>query len=119
MQTLLLAAADAVVVVHLFWILFLILGALPGSRWAWAKWTHLAALAFSIALQVFGWICPLTHLEVWLRKLGGAQPYEGTFIRHYVERIVYAEIPGNTLLIGTLIVVALSLWLYWRPRPGK
>lgn len=119
MQTLFLAAADAVVVVHLFWILFLILGALPGRRWPWAKWTHLAALAFSIALQVFGWICPLTHLEIWLRSAGGAQPYEGTFIRHYVEQVVYAEIPRAVLLIGTLIVVALSLWLYRRPRPGK
>lgn len=118
MKTLFLAAADAVVVVHLFWILFLILGALPGSRWAWVKWTHLAALAFSIALQVFGWICPLTHLEIWLRSSGGAPPYEGTFIRHYVEQVVYAEIPRSALLIGTLIVVALSLWLYRRPRPG-
>lgn len=119
MKTLFLAAADAVVVLHLFWIVFLILGALPGSRWQWVKWTHLAALAFSIALQVFGWICPLTHLEIWLRSLGGAQPYEGTFIRQYVEQAVYAEIPSDALLIGTLIIVALSWWLYRRPRPGK
>ena len=119
MKTLFLAAADAVVVLHLFWILFLILGALPGSRWRWVKWTHLAALAFSIALQAFGWICPLTNLEVWLRKLGGAQPYEGTFIRQYVEQIVYAEIPRGALLAGTLIVVALSLRLYLRLRPWK
>ncbi len=119
MKTLFLAAADAVVVLHLFWIVFLILGAFPGSRWPWVKWTHLASLVFSIALQVFGWICPLTHLEVWLRQLGGAQPYEGTFIRHYVEQFVYAEIPRAALLAGTLMVVALSLWLYLRPRPGR
>ena len=119
MKTLFLAAADAVVVLHLLWIVFLILGALPGRRWAWVKWTHLASLAFSIALQAFGWICPLTYLEVWLRRLGGAQPYEGTFIRHYVEQIVYAEIPRAALLAGTLIVVALSLWQYRRPRQGK
>lgn len=119
MKTLLLAAADAVVVLHLLWIVFLILGAIPGSRWTWVKWLHLAALAFSIALQTFSWICPLTHLEAWLRTLGGAQPYEGTFIRHYVEQVVYAEIPRSALFAGTLIVVALSLWLYLRPRPQK
>jgi len=119
MKTLFLAAADAVVALHLLWILFLIMGALPGRRWAWVQWTHLAALAFSIVLQVFGWICPLTYLEAWLRKLGGAQPYEGTFIRHYVEQIVYADIPRGVLLAGTLMVVALSLWRYRRPRPGK
>jgi hypothetical protein len=119
MKTLFLAAADAVVVVHLLWIVFLILGAIPGSRWAWVKWLHLAALAFSIALQTFRWFCPLTYLEAWLRTLGGAQPYEGTFIRHYAEQLVYAEIPRAALFVGTLIVVALSLWLYLRPRPNK
>jgi hypothetical protein len=116
MKTLFLAAADAVVAAHLLWIVFLILGAIPGRRWAWVKWTHLASLAFSIALQVFGWICPLTHLEIWLRRLGGAKPYEGTFIRHYVEQVVYAEIPRGALFTGTLIVVAASLWIYFRPR---
>jgi hypothetical protein len=101
MKTLFLVAADAVVILHLLWIVFLILGALPGRRWAWVKWMHIASLAFSVALQVFSWICPLTYLEIWLRKLGGAQPYEGTFIRHYVDQVVYAEIPRNALFIGT------------------
>jgi len=116
MKTLYLAAADTVVVLHLLWIVFLILGALPGRRWPWVKWTHLASLAFSIALQVFSWICPLTHLEIWLRKLGGAQPYEGTFIRHYVEQVVYAEIPRGALLSGTLVVVMISAWMYFIPK---
>ena len=116
MKTLFLVAADAIVVLHLLWIVFLILGALPGRRWVWVKRTHIASLAFSIALQVFSWICPLTHLEVWLRKLGGAQPYEGTFIRHYAEQLVYAEIPRAALLIGTLVVVVFSAWMYFTPK---
>lgn len=116
MKTLFLVVADAVVVLHLLWIVFLILGALPGRRRPWVKWTHLASLAFSMALQVFGWICPLTHLETWLRGRGGAQPYEGTFIRHYVEQFVYAEIPRSALLAGTLIVIAFSLWVYSAPQ---
>jgi hypothetical protein len=116
MKTLFLVAADAVVILHLLWIVFLILGALPGRRWAWVKWMHIASLAFSVALQVFSWICPLTYLEIWLRTLGGAQPYEGTFIRHYVEQIVYAEIPRVALLIGTLVVVVFSAWMYFTPK---
>jgi hypothetical protein len=119
MKTLFLAAADAVVVLHLLWIAFIILGAIPGSRWVWVKWMHLVALAFSIALQTFSWICPLTYLEAWLRTRGGAEPYEGTFIRHYLEQVVYAAIPRGALYVGTLIVVALSLWLYRRPRTQK
>lgn len=116
MKTLWLAVADAVVFVHLLWILFLILGAIPGARRAWVKWTHLGALAFSIALQLFGWICPLTHLEAWLRHAGGALPYEGTFIRHYLEQVVYAELPPTAIFIATLVVVGVSLWMYFRPR---
>lgn len=116
MKTLWLAAADAVVFLHLLWIVFLVLGALPGARWPWVRWTHLAALAFSIALQVCGWICPLTHLEVWLRRQAGARPYEGTFIGHYLERIVYAELPPGALLAATLAIVAISLWVYFGPR---
>jgi hypothetical protein len=116
MKTLFLAAADAVVVVHLLWIVFLIVGAIPGRRWVWVRWLHLAALIFSVALQVFGWVCPLTHVEVWLRRTGGAQAYEGTFIRHYLESVVYATLPRGLLLAGTLLVAAVSLWIYFRPR---
>lgn len=108
--------ADLVVLLHLLWIVFLIFGAIPGARWAWVKWMHLAALAFSVLLQVFGWICPITHLEVWLRRTGGAQPYEGSFIGHYLERIVYAPLPPYAVLLGTLVVIAVTLWVYFGRR---
>jgi hypothetical protein len=111
-----LVAADAVVALHLLWIVFLVAGAAAGVRWRWVKWTHLAALAFSVMLQAFGWICPLTHLEAWLRSAGGAAPYEGTFIRHYLEQFVYTSLPPNIILFGTLLVVAVSLWVYFGPR---
>lgn len=116
MKGLFLVAADAVVALHLLWIVFLIAGAAGGVRWPWVKWTHLAALVFSVLLQAFGWVCPLTHLEAWLRAAGGAAPYEGTFIRHYLELLVYASLPPTAILLGTLLVIAISLWAYFRPR---
>jgi hypothetical protein len=119
MKTLALAAADGVVLLHLLWIVFLIGGAWPGRRRPWVKWTHLAALGFSVALQVFGWVCPLTHVEAWLRAAGGAQPYEGTFIRHYLERLVYVELPPPAILLGTLIVIGVTLWLYFAAPPRR
>jgi len=112
MKSLALAAADLVVLIHLLWILFLIFGAIPGARRAWVKWTHLGALAYSVALQAFGWVCPSTHLEAWLRAAGGAAAYEGTFIRHYLETIVYAQLPPNAIFLGTLIVIGVTLWVY-------
>lgn len=109
--------ADAVVVFHLLWILFLIFGALLGGRIAWVKWLHLAALAYSLAMQAFHWICPLTLIELWLRRAhdptGG---YVGGFIGHYAQRLVYAPVPGEFLFVATLLIVGLTLWIYFGPR---
>lgn len=106
--------ADAVVVLHLLWILFLILGAMPGRRIRWVRWLHLSALAFSINLQLMRGVCPLTHLEVWLRRRSGGGDYTGSFLGHYAERLVYTRIDPVWLLAGTLLVVAATLWTYWR-----
>jgi len=119
MRLLLTLAADLVVAIHLLWILFLVFGAIPGARWAWARWLHLAALGFSVLLQLFGWVCPVTHLEVWLRHASGTPSYEGTFIGHYLERIVYASFPPTLLLAGTFIVLAVSLWIYFGRKAVK
>jgi len=109
-------AADFVVVIHLLWILFIVFGALIGRLVAWVKWLHVGALTFSICLQLFDWICPLTYLEVWLRQRHDpALGYAGDFFAHYVERLVYLQAPRETVLIATLVVVGLSAWAY-RPR---
>lgn len=116
MKSLYLLLADLMVLIHLLWILFLVLGAIPGARRAWVKWLHLSALGFSILLQLFGWICPFTHAEVWLRRAAGATSYEGTFIGHYLGRIVYAPLPPYAVFAATLVVVAASLWVYFAPK---
>ncbi len=108
--------ADAVVVTHLGWILFLIFGAIPGRRWRWVRWLHLGGLVFSIALQRFSWICPLTYLEVWLRTLSGSGAYHSGFIAHYAARVVYAQLPHRQEFAATIIIVIVSLWAYLAPR---
>ena len=103
--------ADITVALHLLWILFLIFGWLPGLWVKWIRVVHLASLGFSIILQLNEWICPLTHLEIWLRGKAG-WTYSGSFIRHYVEKLVYLEVPRQAVFAVTLAVVAVSLWLY-------
>jgi hypothetical protein len=108
-------AADLVVAVHLLWILFLIFGALAGRRVAWVKWLHVGALAFSVALQVFRWSCPLTLLEVWLRNRAlPEQGYAGDFLAHYAQELVYLAVPAPVVFGGTLVIVAAS-WYAYRP----
>jgi hypothetical protein len=110
-------AADAVVLVHLLWILFIMLGAWIGRRVPWVKWVHVGALGFSVLLQVRGWLCPLTFLEHWLRtRSGPGQDYPGDFIAHYAERLVYLDVSRDAVLAATAVIIIGSLWAYW---PGR
>jgi len=109
--------ADITVVIHSLWILFLISGALLGVRNKAIKYIHLSGLLFAILIQIFGWYCPLTHLEVWLRsKHDPAMAYAGSFIIHYLERLVYLEISPIGVLVATIGLVIFNSWLYLRKR---
>ena len=108
--------ADLVVVLHLLWIVFLIFGAVPGHYRRWARNIHLAALAYSLALEIFGWTCPLTHLENWLRRIYQPESaYGGGFMAHYAQQLVYPDLPPALILAGSLLIVAVSLWVYFGP----
>ncbi len=110
---------DIIVAVHLLWILFIIFGAIPGRRWLTVRLLHLASLIFSILLQSFSWLCPLTHLEVWLRRQQqDATGYSGSFIAHYLEKLIYLDVSASYIFIGTVVVIIFSFLLYqpWR-RP--
>ena len=107
--------ADAIVLIHLLWIVFLFLGALWGRRNKVVRIVHLSALFFALIIQVFDWFCPLTHLEFLLR--GKHHPdlaYAGSFIIYYVERIVYIEISRCIVLIVTLLLGTFNIWIYLR-----
>jgi hypothetical protein len=107
--------ADTVVLIHFLWILFLIFGALPGARYKLVRVLHLLGLALSVVLQLFGWYCPLTHLEVSLRQRHDpASAYTGSFIITYLERIVYLDASPAAIFAGTLAVVSVSTWWYAR-----
>lgn len=109
-------AADVVVVIHLLWIVFIIFGALVGRKYTWVKWLHLGALVFSLWLQVFQGMCPLTYLEIWLRRRHAPSlAYTGDFIAHYAEQFVYVSAPREWVLGVTGGVVVVTLVAYW-PR---
>jgi len=116
--------ADSVVLTHFLWIVFLFFGAFWGVKNRIVKVFHLSGLVFAFAIQVFDWYCPLTHLEVWLRsKHGFALTYAGSFIIHYIEKIVYIELSRTLILFFTLLLCGFNAWFYLRKRkrsqPGK
>jgi hypothetical protein len=109
--------ADIVVLIHFLWIVFLFFGAFWGIKNKGAKIFHLSGLAFAFIIQIFDWYCPLTHLEVWLRsKHSPFLTYAGSFIIHYVEKIVYIEISRFVVLIFTILLCGLNAWLYLGKR---
>lgn len=105
--------ADIVVLIHFIWILFLIFGAFAGIKNKAVKVLHLSGLAFALILQLAGWYCPFTYLEVWLRaQHDPAFAYTGSFIIHYVEKLVYIQISVRILFLLTALITALNIWLY-------
>ena len=107
--------ADVVVLIHFLWILFLIFGAFLGVANKAIKIFHISGLVFAFVIQILGWYCPLTHLEVWLRaKHDPSLAYAGSFIIHYVERLIYIEISARLIFSLTLLLMGFNIWFYLR-----
>lgn len=111
--------ADAVVVVHLAFIVFAVLGGLLALRWKILTWLHIPAVVWSVLILLIGWVCPLTPLENWLRQKGGERGYETSFIDHYILPLIYPGDLGS--VTEAVLVVALLLtnfcvygWVYRR-----
>jgi len=81
--------ADLVLVVHLMFVLFVMLGGLLVLRWRRVAWIHVPIALYGAAIEFLGFVCPLTPLEVRLRRLGGEAGYEGGFIEHYITAALY------------------------------
>lgn len=110
--------ADIIVLIHFFWILFLFFGAIWGVRSSRVKVFHLFGLFFAVLIQVLGWYCPLTHLEFWLRsKHNPGLVYIGSFIVHYVEKVVYLELSQTTIFIFTIFLCLFNTSIYlWKGK---
>ena len=109
------ALADALLVLHLAFVLFVVLGGLLVLRWPRLAWLHLPAAAWGALIEFAGFICPLTPLEVGLRRLGGEVGYEGGFIEHYVTAALYPS--GLTRAVQILLgcgVLLVNLIVYAR-----
>ncbi len=104
---------DITFIIHLGWIFFLIAGAYWGRKSLVIMAVHSLGLASSLAMQVFGWYCPLTHLEFWLRQQHDpGTAYPESFITHYAERLIYLNIPSWLIFACTILLVLVSGLIY-------
>jgi len=81
-------AADFLVVLHLGFIAFVLIGGLFVLRWRWVLYLHVPAAVWGTLIEFLGWRCPLTPLEQYFRQLNGLS-YHGGFMNHYILPLVY------------------------------
>jgi len=115
-------AADMVLVLHLMFVFFAVLGSLLVLWRRYLLWLHLPAMIWAVWIEFRGGLCPLTPLENWLRRQGGVAGYQGSFIEHYVEPLLYP--PGLTrstqVVLGAAVLIincglyGLLLFRVWR-----
>lgn len=106
------AAAAAVLGLHVGWLLFVIVGAWLTPRRPALAAIHVCALAWGIAVEAGPWACPLTALEQRLQQAAGTQANTQSFLAHYLDRLVYPDIPGQVLVAGAVAVCACNLAVY-------
>ena len=107
--------ADLVLVLHLAFALFALFGGVLILRYPKLLRIHLPALLWGVAVQWADWICPLTPLENYLRRLGGEAGYPGGFVEYFVLKVLYPENLSLDLRYAlglALIVVNAAVYLY-------
>jgi hypothetical protein len=115
MRARILSAPDAIVVVHLLIVLFVVAG-VPfvylgaALRWTWVRsrrWRllHLGAILFIAAESVLGIACPLT---VWEDTLRGQRSGSG-FIERWIDRLLFYDAPTWVFTAAYLAFAALVL----------
>ena len=125
--------ADAVLVLHVAVVLFVVLGLLlvlfgNARGWGWVnRWSfrslHLAAIMVVVLESWFGLTCPLTTLELWLRARAGSAIYAHGFIQHWLSVALYWNAPAWVFALA-YSVFGLAVMLSWvrfppRRRPGS
>ena len=124
-ESLYLLAADLILIAHVLFVAFVVIGLLAIYAGHWLSWRwvrnywfrvlHLSAIAIVVFLSWTSLVCPLTTWEMQLRGKAGGETYEGAFIQHWLETILYYEAPGwvfvacytlfGALVVGTWFIV--------------
>jgi len=99
--------ADALVVAHLLFIVFVMAGGVMVIYYPRVAWLHLPAASWGAIVEFTGWICPLTPLENHFRALAGAETYSGDFVAQYLLPVIYPESLTREIqfVLGSAVVI--------------
>lgn len=95
-------------------------------RWRWVRlfWLrilHLIGICIVAAQAWAGVICPLTTLEMWLREQDGLTTYAGSFIAHWLQTLIYWDLPAwvFTAAYSMFALLVISAWYFVPPIRGN
>jgi len=123
--------ANAVLVLHLALVGFVVGGLLLVvvgnlARWRWVnglgfRLAHAVAIAVVVAEAWFGLTCPLTTLEMWLRARAGAATYGGGFVEHWLQRLLYYDAPAWVFVViySLFGLMVAATWWYFPPTSRR
>lgn len=121
--------ADVLLITHVLFVAFVVFGLLAviaggALSWSWVRnpWfrlAHLLGIAVVVAQSWAGMICPLTTWEMAFRARANGATYGGAFISHWLDKLLYYQLPGWVFVVvysafGALVLLA---WYGVRPRP--
>jgi hypothetical protein len=120
--------ANLVLLAHALFVIAVVAG-LPliivgGARgWRWIRspvlrWLHLGGIVIVSAQAWAGLVCPLTKLEMWLRRQGGLTGYEGGFIEYWLQKWLYWDLPSWVFVLAytAFALLVLGAWLVFPPH---
>jgi hypothetical protein len=116
--------ADATVVLHLAFVVFVLLGGVLVFWWRHVAWLHLPAVAWGAWAELSHSVCPLTPLENWLREQGGRPVYSASFVEQHLLPVLYpASLSREQQWVLGVSVVLINVAIYtvvraWKKRPS-
>jgi len=102
-------------------LVLIVVGNLRGWRWVnvlWFRLAHMAAIAIVVTEVWIDVVCPLTSFEMWLREKAHTASYAGSFVEHWLQRLLYYDAPAwvFTLCYSLFGAVVAATWWYFPPR---
>ncbi|WP_350148680.1 DUF2784 domain-containing protein [Haliea sp.] len=123
--------ADIILIAHATFVAFVVIS-VPCIflgwylHWAWVRvlWVrvvHLVATCFVAAQAWAGVVCPLTTLEMSLREKGGLVVYSGSFVKYWLQRIIYWDLPAWMFVVAysLFLLLVVCTWLLVPPARGQ
>ena len=99
--------ASLTLILHFYFILFVIFGGLLFFVKRWAVYFHIPALCYGAYVEFTQSICPLTNVENYFLLKAQSQMYSATFIQHYLYPIIYPAhlTPEIQINLGVALVM--------------